>query len=520
MKTSKSRSKPVITSGHFEKYGHAADFFRVEFVTDDGVIVLDTFSGNGEVLTGDKSGQRITTRDTTVKYELPEGLGEGQLRFVSDISARNERIKIDDVKITGDQPVTPPRVDILCELFDDRHPDTVAVNHFEINNGQLITDGDDDGRFEFKPVDLSGFENVEVSFEACITSGHFEKYGHAADFFRVEFVTDDGVIVLDTFSGNGEVLTGDKSGQRITTRDTTLKYELPEGLGEGQLRFVSDISARNERIKIDDVKITGDQPAFELVKDQLVINEDDASSTINLFENDVVSAGATLSVVTVNVGTGPNVGEIVFDFRDGAASLTETITSRGGREANVTLTKDGDLTIETIGNFGDLASGEQDLVSFDVTATDAAGNTGNATAAINVVGDDDFTLTFDRNDIDEADTPFSFNLFDNDTADNGKSVGDQLVVLEGQNGTLFDFRGGSDRDSATFTLDGRSTLDNTGTFTVFENGDVIFDVNDDFAVTPGANDRFGFNYAVALDGSDEILDRANVAVFVTDIDMA
>ena len=118
---------------------------------------------------------------------------------------------------------------------------------------------------------------------------------------------------------------------------------------------------------------------FEIVKDTIELDDDVDSFSFNILANDTPTA--QLEVVAVNVGTG-NVGELIFDFRDGAPTTqSKTVESREGVEVDLTLTIDGDLTIDTDLAFKGKVDGDaDDLVSFDYRATDG-NQTGNAVVA-------------------------------------------------------------------------------------------------------------------------------------------
>ncbi len=172
-----------------------------------------------------------------------------------------EFVRIDNVTfVSSEPPAAGDRVTLLHETFDDSRG--LARNDFELKHGGALTDGNDDGQLKLKKVDLSGYEGAELCFTAEVLQGGFESSGWAADFLRVELLDGDGnvIAVLDEFRGDGDTLHGSETGQTISKDAATLTYDLPGGLGDVKVRFVSDISANSEKLLIDDVKITGVVP--------------------------------------------------------------------------------------------------------------------------------------------------------------------------------------------------------------------------------------------------------------------
>lgn len=151
---------------------------------------------------------------------------------------------------------------LLFEDFSDW--DTIVYSDY-YGGAKAKTNGQKDGQLLFESVDFADKDNVEIQFDAQIQNGSFEEWGAAyGDVFRVEFVDQDGTVhLLDEFSGTGQTLTGSVTGQLLTGTNTTFSYTLPDSITGGQLRFTSDISAKGERIAIDNVSITGEEPAPE-----------------------------------------------------------------------------------------------------------------------------------------------------------------------------------------------------------------------------------------------------------------
>lgn len=142
---------------------------------------------------------------------------------------------------------------------------TIASNDFYTSGGEIKTHGSNDGELLFQAVNFEGMESATISFDAEIENGSFEEFGtQYGDFLKIEFIDQDGnVHLLDFFSGTGQDLTGSVTGQSLTDIGTNFTYTLPAGITSGQLRISSDISASGERIAIDNVEITAEQPVPE-----------------------------------------------------------------------------------------------------------------------------------------------------------------------------------------------------------------------------------------------------------------
>ena len=271
----------------FEATGHAADSLRVEARLDGGDwVLLDDFVVNhdGSALVGSETGQQITEDSSNVTYDglFPGEAGTVEFRFVSDISAGNERIQIDDVAITvsdaadSDGGDAAPVV-LQAADFDDVHDaddeDAVAKDaHWEVVDGAAFTNGRNDGALELEEVETDG--PVTLTFDAKANGlSNFESDGRHADSREVQVKIDGGHwITLDTFTvnENGTALVGSETGQTITEDSATLTYEggvLDTAQDDVEFRFDSDISAHNEQIFIDNISVaaagddTGSDPA-------------------------------------------------------------------------------------------------------------------------------------------------------------------------------------------------------------------------------------------------------------------
>ncbi|MEO1493240.1 MAG: hypothetical protein AAFV19_13885, partial [Pseudomonadota bacterium] len=199
-------------------------------------------------------------------------------------------------EIDGQEPVT-----LLQESFSNNFFNNVENSDLWIGNGLVGTNGAWDGELVMRQIDMTGYENATLTIDACLGGcGNFEAAGQWADFLEVQLVAEDGTIhVLDRFSGDGRTLTGSESGQTITEAEDTLSWDLPEGIGNFQVRIVSDISACNEVVFLDDVRVVAEPvvepveppaPAIELADDAYVVGETE-DAVGNILDNDPSNDG-------------------------------------------------------------------------------------------------------------------------------------------------------------------------------------------------------------------------------------
>lgn len=132
---------------------------------------------------------------------------------------------------------------------------------WDIADNQLRTDGNDDGALVFESMEADG--PVTLCFDARVPNAdRFEASGRYEDSLTVEVRVDGGDwVVLDEFRVNedGTALVGSESGQTIDATYGKLTYTggaLDNAEDSVQFRFVSDISANDERIFIDNVEAT------------------------------------------------------------------------------------------------------------------------------------------------------------------------------------------------------------------------------------------------------------------------
>ena len=257
----------------FENSGHYADSLRVEVQIDGGNwVLLDEYQVNdaGTLLVGSETGQSFDASGNTVTYSggiLDTATSDVQFRVVSDISAGDEVIKIDNLSITATQEVDGAAETVLMtEDFSDIHDPAQSENimrdgGWDVRNGELATDGHNDGYLRFEPIEANG--DVSLSFDARVGDASlFEATGHYADSVRLQVRNDDGTWnTIDNFVVNdsGTALVGNQSGNEITEGGSTLSYsggQLDDVSGNFEFRLVSDISAGDEQVFFDNFTVT------------------------------------------------------------------------------------------------------------------------------------------------------------------------------------------------------------------------------------------------------------------------
>ncbi len=283
----------------FENEGHYADSLRIEVRLDNGDwVLLDNFQVNdaGTEIVGSETGQSFDVSGNTVTYSggiLDDVSNTAQFRIVSDISAGNETIKIDNVSVTATEeveggPAHSVETVLLSEDFADisdpsQSDAIVSDDRWDVRGGELVTDGYNDGVLKLAPVTADG--DVEISFDARVNDPSlFEKGGYYGDKLLLQVRLEDGSwTTLDKFEVNsdGSALVGSETGNEITQQDTSLSYQggiLDDVDGEVQFRFVSDISYSNEQIFIDNIEVTAAADAPSGDAEMVMVDFNDAES--------------------------------------------------------------------------------------------------------------------------------------------------------------------------------------------------------------------------------------------------
>lgn len=257
----------------FENSGNYADSLRVEVSIDgQGWVLLDEFQVNdaGTAIVGSETGQTFGNSASNITYEggiLDTAEETVQFRFVSDVTAANEYIKLDNVSVTASEEVVgTTETTLLAEDFDDitdpAQSDAIASDdYWDVRNGELATDGRNDGTLKTAAVEADG--DVTFSIDARVEdASQFEATGSYADDLTLQVRTEGGEWeTLDVFTVNADktALVGSETGNEITENGSSLSYSggaLDDVNGDVEFRIVSDISAGNERVFFDNLSVT------------------------------------------------------------------------------------------------------------------------------------------------------------------------------------------------------------------------------------------------------------------------
>ncbi len=260
---------------NFENSGSNADSLSLQVQIDGGDwVTLDTFAINdaGSALVGDTTGQTIDGGWGGLTYSggvLDNANSSVQFRLVSDISANDEVIRIDNVEITVTETesadAAPVTNTVAEESFDGLYyatqSDEVRWNQgWDVRNGELKTDGCNDGNLWFESVALEGEASVSFDARAPHTE-YFESGGYYGDSLEVWALVDGSDwYLLDTYEVNAEgtALVGDSTGQTITADSQTLTYEGGPLADAQSVQIVlnADLSAKDEEIFVDNYVVT------------------------------------------------------------------------------------------------------------------------------------------------------------------------------------------------------------------------------------------------------------------------
>jgi hypothetical protein len=260
----------------FENSGAMEDSFRVEVSIDGGDwVLLDNYQVNdyGTAIVGSETGQSFGNSLSTVTYSggiLDTAEESAQFRVVSDLTAADEYIKIDNVSITSNEEVVSDAEGgekvLLSEDFDTVYDPAAssAINSdagWDVQHDALRTDGCNDGILETATVQADG--DTSFSFDASTDcAAVFEATGYYADSMSLQVRTADNTWqTLDNFVVNdqGTALVGSETGNEIGKDASTLTYSggaLDDVQGDLQFRFVSDFSASDEVVRLDNFEIT------------------------------------------------------------------------------------------------------------------------------------------------------------------------------------------------------------------------------------------------------------------------
>ncbi|MEO1058885.1 MAG: vWA domain-containing protein, partial [Actinomycetota bacterium] len=255
-------------------------------------------------------------------------------------------------------------------------------NDFKITNGgEARTDGRRDGALVYETTNLDGLADATLTLDARVVKGSFEEWGSSGgDMVAIELLMADGtVVVLDTFTGSGSTLTGSETGQTIANDGgSQLTYDLSAIEGDFQLRLVSDISARGEKVAFDDVTIAGteipaepeeapDAPAPAPAPAAAPVDPIDLDpDAITVFESETAGDLETLDDGGASILDNDDLaGATLVAVEGAAANIGQFVDLAGGGRAKVNA--DGTVDFDADGDFDSLAFNETAQTSFTYT---------------------------------------------------------------------------------------------------------------------------------------------------------
>ena len=262
--------------------GTYGDSLSVQMRLDNGDWqTLDTFiiDERTDTFTGDQTGQTFAGQSTTLTYSggvLDTVEGSAQFRLVSDISACDEKLFVDDIEITvtdaveddeGETKTVEMEEDFQGIYYATQSENVRWNDGWDIRNGELQADGCDDGNIWFQTTAIEG--NAEISFDARTPNAdNFDAGGYYGDSLEVWALIDGNEwALLDTFVVNdaGTALVGDTTGQTITADSSQISYSggVLDGANTVQLVLDADFTASNEELFVDNVEIASVTPGSD-----------------------------------------------------------------------------------------------------------------------------------------------------------------------------------------------------------------------------------------------------------------
>lgn len=280
-----------------------------------------------------------------------------------------------------------------CWGWGDSRSDQVKWGDWINRWDAAVATGGRDGAFRTKAIDVSGQDELSVSFDAksFISSRHgdFEKTGPGADSLTVRIVVDGETVLTAAFVyvGNGTfraVVDGETySFTKGSYSTVTFDGIALDGASKAHVVFDATVTACDEFIKIDNLKVTGtdlcDPPPPPPNEDPTAENA--AACVCSDEETQIAVSFADTDSASVDI-----VGILVGGTLQRFADLGGTITADSGAE--VTLNADGTLTYSLVGDddFDDLPVGSKDADSFVYVVEDSDGGRAEATVTVDVCG--------------------------------------------------------------------------------------------------------------------------------------
>ncbi|MFW2586793.1 hypothetical protein [Sagittula sp. SSi028] len=304
---------------------------------------------------------------------------------------------------------------------------------WDITNGQLETNGHDDGNIWFEAVDISG--NATVSFDARAPhTEYFEAGGTAGDSLAV-WVQIDGAEweLLDTFTVNadGTALVGDTTGQTITADTQTLTYSggALDGANTVQLVLSADISAANEQIFVDNVEVSD---TVWTGATETVVEENEV--LVETFDSGSNTSAAHADAVDGRTGWDMRHGELQTDGYDDGGIRFQEVSVDGPATISIDARTPNAANFENSGHHADtlemwaLIDGSE-WVHLDTFMVNDAGTAlvGNTTGQ--TIDADGETLTYEGGALAEA-SSVQFYMRSDISASNEQIYFDNLTITE------------------------------------------------------------------------------------------
>ena len=389
----------------------------------DSITVIDIEESGGRILLYDEHGSWIKTIDIH-----PNGnMGVSTIQIDTDgVAKMKVKLKgsgaLDDLKYTipGDQEIVksdPATVTIKVE--GDKAPPVAVDDLLTIGENDIVGPASSPiatvsfNLFNANGVDIDNDNVADADFDPDGTFIEVTEAGGVAPgtIFSVMVpdpngLLDEPVEVLVAVAPNGEVIIDTREPNLVTFRS------LFEELGEGEtVSFSFDYTIRDADNLTDTATATitvvgeNDDPiatqndyfiseavlsGLDPAVDDVIVGNAITDDTINPVSNDPNGVdsdpdGDSLTVSSVN-GAAGNVGSAI------------TVTTAGGRMADVTIDADGTITLE---NYAELTQGlfvgQTDTLTVNYTVEDGEGGTSNV-ADVNItidgVGSPTFNILF------------------------------------------------------------------------------------------------------------------------------
>lgn len=419
----------------FENSGAMADSLRVEVKIDGGKwVLLDEFRVNdaGTAIVGSETGQTFGNTAGNISYEggiLDTAEATVQFRFVSDVTASDEWIKIDNVSVTASEEVdgaTTPTLaqNVISDDFNDIYyaeQSNIVDGHTNWNASwdKLVTNGYNDGELRFTEVATDGPVSLSMDLNTHNTKV-FENSGWSEDNFRVEVSIDGGNwVLLDNYQVNdaGTALVGSETGQSFGNSGSTVTYSggiLDEAEESAQFRIVSDLTAADEYIKVDNVQITSSEEVAGTDGSEKVLLSEDFNDVCDPDDSDAIDRDDGWDVRDDALRTS--------GYNDGKLE-TATVQADGDTSFSFDASTDCAANFDATGYFADSLTLQVRTMENDWLTLDKFVVNDNGTALVgsetgNEIGKDVSNLTYSGGVLDDVQGDLQFRFISDISSSN------------------------------------------------------------------------------------------------------